>query len=248
MKVFNIQRFCVDDGKGIRTTVFFRDCPLRCKWCANPESWAKKEVLDKSGFSVKEMTAKEILTEVLKDKVYYQNSGGGVTLSGGEPLLHIQEVLELLKLLKQEKIHITIETCGNIPKENFEKILKFSPQFYFDIKHTNQKKLKDFTQGDSHLILENLAFLLKNKTDVQVRIPIIPGFNFSEDDINEIFAELQNLKVNSVVLLPYHTLGTSKYKNLELEYPWSEYSTMLQEKDLDKFYKLWEKIKISLKN
>ena len=102
MKVFNIQRFCVDDGKGIRTTVFFRDCPLRCKWCANPESWAKKEVLDKSGFSVKEMTAKEILTEVLKDKVYYQNSGGGVTLSGGEPLLHIQEVLELLKLLKQE--------------------------------------------------------------------------------------------------------------------------------------------------
>lgn len=240
MRIFNIQRFCVDDGKGIRTTVFFRDCPLRCKWCANPESWVKEEILEKNGFSQKQMTATEILAEVLKDKVYYQNSGGGVTLSGGEPLLHINEILELLEMLKQEKINITIETCGNIPTENLEKVLRFSPQFLFDIKHTNKKKLKEFTQGDSNLILENLTFLQKNKADIQVRIPIIPGFNFSNNDVKEIFAELHKLNVKSVKLLPYHTLGTSKYKKLELEYPWKDYPTMLQEKDLQKFYQLWE--------
>lgn len=246
MRIFNIQRFCVDDGKGIRTTVFFRDCPLRCKWCANPESWVKEEILEKNGFSQKQMTATEILAEVLKDKVYYQNSGGGVTLSGGEPLLHINEVLELLKLLKKEDIHITIETCGNIPTKNIEKVLEFSPQFYFDIKHTNQIKIKDYTQGDSNLILKNLAFLIKKNAEVQVRIPVIPGFNFSQDDISEIFTDLSKLKVNSVILLPYHTLGKNKYTKLQLEYPWSEYPTMPQEKDLDKFYKLWENKKTFL--
>lgn len=236
MKIFNIQRFCVNDGKGIRTTVFFRDCPLRCKWCANPESWAD------SASSEKEMSVPEIISEVSRDKEYYKNSGGGVTLSGGEPLLHIDEKLLLLEALKEKNFDVTVETCGNFPQSTLEKVLPYVNEFYFDIKHVNPQKLKDFTKGDALLILKNLKFLLQNGANVQVRIPIIPGFNYSDEDMTEIFNKLKSLGIKNIVLLPYHTLGSGKYAKLSIENPYKEYSQVLTKKDLEKYENLWDNI------
>ena len=223
MKIFDIQRFCVNDGKGIRTTVFFRDCPLRCKWCANPESWAELSSVEKSGFfKIRDMTVSEVLAEVLRDKAYYENSGGGVTLSGGEPLLHIDEVVELLQALKQAEIDVTVETCGNIPLENLKKAMPYVNEFYYDVKHVDEKKLRDFTRGDSKLIMENLKWLLEKgageSVNVTVRTPVIPGFNDSEEELTAISETVKKLGGREPVLLPYHRLGKDKYTKLGLTY------------------------------
>ena len=237
--IFNIQRFCTDDGPGIRTTIFFKGCNLRCAWCHNPESqsaateWmfyqdkctgcgrctklTEKDTdfvcfQDARRICGNEYTADEILLEVLKDKVFYENSGGGVTFSGGECMLQIDFLLDLLKKCKEQGIHTAIDTAGCVPFGNFERILPYADLFLYDIKTTDPIKHLEYTGQKNELILNNLKKLLKIKAQIWIRIPVIASINDSEEEmqaIKKFFDE--NGWPQKVELLPYHSLGEDKY-------------------------------------
>lgn len=260
--VFNIQRFCINDGPGIRTTVFFKGCPLRCVWCHNPESHSCKEELlydadkcigcgrcgmacpqsahtfasvhkidrkqciscgicaDKCGFNALELAGKEItvegiLAEVLQDKVFYDNSGGGVTLSGGEPLMQFDFAYELLKQAKQNGIHTCIETCGFAKTEDILKIAEFTDVFLYDWKLTNDELHKEYTGVSNRQILDNLRAVDAIGSKIILRCPIIPNVNDTEEHflgIANVANSLENIL--AIEIEPYHSLGNNKYKKL----------------------------------
>ena len=246
--IFNIQRFCTDDGPGIRTTVFFKGCNLRCAWCHNPESQAHDaqimfypdkcvgcgkckekcphalEKCDKCGTCAfycihgarelcgKEYSSSEVMSEVLKDTPYYESSDGGVTFSGGECMLQIDFLCELLKECKEAGIHTSVDTAGHIPYEYFEKILPYTDLFLYDVKCFDSEKHKKYTGVGNGLILKNLEQLLKIGKPLWVRIPIIPSVNDTEDEIRSILSFINTHgKAERVELLPYHALGEHKY-------------------------------------
>lgn len=240
--IFDIERNSFVDGPGIRTTVFFKGCNLRCKWCHNPESQnPKKEILfynskctgcgrcrdltveDENFFCFndakevcgKEYIVDEVFAEVIKDKAFYETSGGGVTFSGGECMLQTDFLLEILKKCKENGIHTAVDTAGHIPWESFDKILPFTDLFLYDIKAMNEEIHKEYTGVTNTLILENLAKLLKTNVDVWVRIPVIPGINDTEDEMQKIksFFDI-NSYPEKVELLPYHAMGEHKYASL----------------------------------
>lgn len=245
--IFNIQRFCISDGPGIRTTVFFKGCPLRCVWCHNPESQSlKKETLfyknkctlcgrckdltidDESFFCFneakeicgKKYTSDDVLKEVLKDKAFYKNSGGGVTLSGGEPLFQPEFALELLRKLKENNIHTAVETCGFADKSKIMQIAKYTDLFLFDFKESNSEPHKAYTGVDNILILKNLSLLNELKKDIVLRCPIIPGYNDRQENYDNI-CELANAftYVIGIEIEPYHSFGESKYQALGRKQP-----------------------------
>jgi len=237
--IFDIERNSFVDGPGIRTTVFFKGCNLRCKWCHNPESQnCKKEILfyknkctgcgrckdlladdenficfnDAKEICGKEYTADEILNEVLKDKAYYETSGGGVTFSGGECMLQIDFLFDILKKCKENGLHTAVDTAGHIPGASFEKIMPFTDMFLYDIKAMSSDIHKEYTGVDNSLILENLTFLLANKACMWVRIPIIPGVNDTDEEMRSIKAFFdKNGYPQKIELLPYHAMGEHKY-------------------------------------
>ena len=236
--IFNIQRFCIHDGPGIRTTVFFKGCNLRCAWCHNPESQSPNEEImfyrDKcigcgrcknASQSIcpggarelcgKEYSVDEVLAEVKKDKSFYENSGGGVTFSGGECMLQIDFLLEILKRCKEKKIHTAIDTAGHIPWTNFEKIMQYTDLFLYDIKSMDTCVHKKHVGVGNELILENLARLLKSKASVCVRVPIVSSVNDTEEEMKKIklFFE-ENGYPESIELMPYHAIGEGKYEAL----------------------------------
>ena len=240
--IFDIERNSFVDGPGIRTTVFFKGCNLRCKWCHNPESQnLKKEILfyqskctscgrckdltvedenflcfnDAKEICGKEYTVDEVFSEVIKDKAFYETSGGGVTFSGGECMLQIDFLLEILKKCKENGIHTAVDTAGHIPWESFEKILPFTDLFLYDIKAMNEEIHKEYTGVTNTRILENLIKLLKSDVDVWVRIPVISGVNDTEDEMQKIksFFDI-NSYPEKVELLPYHAMGEHKYASL----------------------------------
>ena len=197
--IFNIQRFCINDGPGIRTTVFLKGCPLKCIWCHNPESQARepeimfyKDKCTKCGSCVnvtvndsdfvcindakeicgKEISSDEVIKEVLKDEIFYQNSGGGITISGGEPFYQFDFSLELVKKAKENGLHTAIETCGFVKNSNLKKIAEFVDLFLYDYKETNSEKHKNFTGVDNTVIIDNLSFLNNINKDVILRCPI----------------------------------------------------------------------------
>ena len=243
--IFDIQRNSYVDGPGVRTTVFLKGCNLRCKWCHNPESQsAKKEFLfyenkctkcgrcasvttDDAGFFCfndakeicgKEYTADEILREVMKDKAYYENSGGGVTFSGGECMLQIGFLLECLEKCKKEGIHTAVDTAGCVPWEYFEKIMPFTDLFLYDVKCISSDLHKDGTGTRNELILENLKKLSENfGGEIHIRIPLIGGFNDTDEEIGKIRDFLKTIRTDKVELLPYHKMGEHKYKALGME-------------------------------
>ena len=237
--IFDIQRNSYVDGPGIRTTVFFKGCNLKCKWCHNPESQSfEKEILfyknkctncgrckdltvddenficfnDAKEICGKEYSVDEVLKEVIKDKAFYETSGGGVTFSGGECMLQIDFLTEILKKCKENGIHTAVDTAGHIPWESFEKIIPDTDLFLYDIKAMNDEIHKEYTGVTNSLILENLARLLKSNVGVWVRVPIIPGVNDSEDEMKKIksFFEVNGYP-EKVELLPYHAMGEHKY-------------------------------------
>lgn len=265
--VFNIQGYSIHDGPGIRTTVFLSGCPLRCKWCQNPESNTMQPKLffmaekctgcgrcipvcpqgaitmGENGISVtdrklcnacgecikvcpadareisgKTMTAGEVIEKVLKDKIFYKASGGGVTISGGEVLTQAEFTGAILQLAKQNELHTAVETCGFGSWESFMKFLPYTDLVLYDIKHMDSERHKFGTGFGNEIILENAKRIYKElKIPMAVRVPTIPGYNDSKENIGATAKFVaENLgKDVKVHLLPYHKLGESKHARME---------------------------------
>jgi pyruvate formate lyase activating enzyme len=268
--IFHIQRFSVNDGPGIRTTVFFKGCPLRCRWCHNPESISpfsqlllREErcircgecasfcrngairkidgtyVTDRDICLVcgtclaacnaeareivgREMTTDEVLSEVEKDRVFYDQSGGGITISGGEPLFQHEFLLSLLVASKEKSIHTTVDTTGYASPEILEHISKFVDLFLYDVKTLDDERHREFAGVSNRLILGNLRRLVGWGRHVIVRIPLITGVNDDEASIRGIGEFVQGLGgVSEIHVLPFHTTGIEKYRRLGMTYRFS---------------------------
>lgn len=286
--IFNIQKYNMYDGPGVRTLVFFKGCPLRCKWCANPEGLEKKfQIMFKSNsctncgacvsvcpvgihtiskdsqehqvlrdvdclgcgkcveacmtkaLSVvgEVKTISELMEVIREDKTFYEVSGGGVTLGGGEVSMQPEAAANLLQACKMEGINTAIETCGYVKTENLLKIAEFVDLFLFDIKQMNSDKHFELTGVRNELILTNLKTLLERRHAVKVRMPMLKGINDSEDEIKQVIEFLMPYKDNKnfkgIDLLPYHKLGVNKYSQLGKEYP-IEGDPSLSQEDLDR--------------
>ncbi len=216
--IFDIQRNSFVDGPGVRTTVFFKGCILKCKWCHNPESqsFEKQTLFNKP--CGKEMTVDEVLQIVMKDKVFYDASGGGVTFSGGECMLQIDFLAEVLKRCRENGIHTAVDTAGHIKWESFEKIMPYTDMFLYDIKLATDELHQKWTGVSNILILENLKRLSKEfNGEIIIRVPIIGEVNDDETEIRNIADVLKGINYTDIELLPYHKLGENKYKELGIE-------------------------------
>ncbi|WP_299264638.1 glycyl-radical enzyme activating protein [uncultured Leptotrichia sp.] len=241
--VTDIERGATFDGPGIRTVVYFKGCPLRCLWCSNPETqklenefWDYEGSLYKGNRTscsdciatstsstlkqvAKDMTLEEVFTIVMKDENFYRNSGGGVTLSGGEVLVNSAFAIKLFEKLKDEYVNTTIETTGYGSYKELEKLAKLTDTILFDIKHMDSGKHKKYTAVSNEIILENLTKLSKWHKKIIMRFPFIKGVNDDEKNIHETAKFLKKLNLLEVNILPYHTMGLEKYRKLRMPYP-----------------------------
>jgi pyruvate formate lyase activating enzyme len=266
-RIFNIQRFSVNDGPGIRTTVFLKGCPLNCAWCHNPESISpEKEVLlymdrcircgkcveichhhaaipingaygvdreqcthcgecvdecvsEARNIVGRDMMVKEVMEEILKDQIYYEQSGGGVTFSGGEPLLQHEFLIALLTECRKEGIHTAVDTTGLTSPDILRKVAEQTDLFLYDIKTMDDGRHRQFTGVSNRPILDNLRLLDEWNKRVIIRVPVIPGVNMdlvSIGKIGEFSASLKNIR--EINLLPYHKTGIGKYGRIDAEY------------------------------
>ena len=281
--IFNIQRYSINDGPGIRTTVFLKGCPLHCKWCHNPESISPgKEILIREDrcvrcgecfltcnyFAVsdvndkyisnreicvqcgrcvevcytearalvgKEITVDEVMNEVEKDIIFYNQSGGGVTYSGGEPFLQHEFLIELLKASKQKNLHTAVDTSGYISSEILQKASQFIDLYLYDIKTLDDTLHKSFTGVSNRLILENLKKLVEWQKNIIVRIPLIPGINNNLEQMRQIGKFISSLQqIQEVHVLPYHRTGIEKYNRLGVEYSFKK-DLMISKENLNKY-------------
>ncbi len=272
--VFNIQKYSVHDGPGIRTIAFLKGCPLRCRWCSNPESQARqpelafnenrcltlskckhcinaclrgaisrrdddKIVIDRSlcegcampcaeacpanGLIVygDSRTVNDVLAVVEQDAAFYARSGGGMTLSGGEPMMQGEFAAALLREARRRRLKTTIETCGVAPWSAYEEAAPSLTSLIYDIKHMDPEKHKEQTGGSNDIVLDNFKKLVENfpKLPIRVRTPIIPNFNDSVEDVVAIANFLKPYEHVEYEMLPYHRLGTQKYHFLDREAP-----------------------------
>ena len=264
--IFNIQRYSIHDGPGIRTTVFLKGCPLNCWWCQNPESqlsgqemifWGDRciscgacsticpsnaiqikngipvtekekcilcgKCIEKCPTLAREMTGEklateEVIKEIEKDLVFYEESGGGVTFSGGEPLGQSEFLEGLLSGCRKKKIHTAVDTSGYISWEILNKISPKVDLFLYDLKIMNNEKHKKYTGVSNEIILENLKKLSSIHNNIFIRFPVIPGINDDYQNIKETGVFLSSLKIAQVNLLPYHYMGIDKYRRLGRTY------------------------------
>jgi pyruvate formate lyase activating enzyme len=263
--VFNIMRFSTQDGPGIRTTVFFKGCPLSCWWCHNPESQRLQPELlyleercrhcgdcvaacpqhaieqvdgavrtsgvcrrcgqctevcqaEARQIAGRRMTVGELVAEIEKDLVFFEESGGGVTLSGGEPLAQPRFVAALLGACRDRGIRTVLDTCGYAPPSVFLAVALLANLVLFDLKLMDPLKHKQYTGVSNRRILANLEELVARGRPVTVRIPVLPGINDADDDIRQFARYLAELPVAQVELLPYHHIGAGKYQRLGLTY------------------------------
>lgn len=264
--IFNIQRFSIHDGPGIRTTVFFKGCPLNCRWCANPESkLPEKQIIHTPSSCIRclscvnvcpahaivledgsvrlrndrcthclscvaacpthalsaegqEYTLDELIAEVKRDLPFMEKSGGGVTLSGGEPLLQKAFTLNFLKRLKEEHIHTVVETTAYTDTEYFKQLIPYVDLFYIDLKHPDDDLHRCMTDVSNQIILEHIRYAVLSEKDVVVRIPVIPRFNHSVGTAQRYTEVLTELGVTTVHLLPFHQMGLGKWEALGLDY------------------------------
>ena len=240
-----IQRFSTGDGPGIRTTVFLKGCNLKCPWCHNPEniSPAPQTLCYNTGKKItygKMMTADEIVDDVIEDIDFYRESGGGVTFSGGEPLLQSKNLSELAKALKDKGISVLVDTAGCVPWDNFEDVIRCTDIFFYDYKTADEVLCKTVINADKALILSNIKRLIKENKTVHVRIPLIPGFNESAEECEKIIKDLTESGVKYVDLLPFHRLGSSKYEAMGLEYAYKNVTPPKKE-DIEKIKSIYEK-------
>ncbi len=222
-RIFDIQKFSTHDGPGIRTIVFLKGCILRCRWCCNPESqsYLVEKMKVSSGTKVvgRDVTVGEVMHEVLKDIAYYRRSGGGLTLSGGEALCQEDFVYALLSEAKRQGINTAVETTACLPYYMIERQLPLLDTVLLDIKHINSTKHEEFTGMKNELILQNARKIAESGARLVVRVPVIPGFNDTEEEIGEIARFAASLPgVKEIHLLPYHRLGYDKYVGLDRPY------------------------------
>lgn len=223
--IFNIQKFSTHDGPGVRTTVFFKGCPIRCQWCHNPESqsFQAEEMLDKDGkpqLMGQTYEVKDLLKILEKDQLFYEESGGGVTFSGGEVLAQSTEYLVAMgKGLQQKGISLAIDTCGVIPERKIEAILPYTDLFLYDLKFINSQLHEKYTGTPNHLVLENLKFINRHGGNIDLRLIIIKGLNDDALSIQKIldFLQAEKIRLTQVSLLPYHDFGRDKYNKLQRE-------------------------------
>lgn len=277
--VFNIQRYAIHDGPGIRTTVFLKGCPLVCLWCDNPESqhpapqifyWGDRcihcntclnvcpldaiseddlgnkqialSLCDVCGLCVEQCYADaleqvgslksvdEIIQIVMEDQLFYDSSGGGMTLSGGEPLAQPQFCLDLLKAAKEHGIHTAIETSGHAPWVVWENLLPYLDLILYDVKEVDDEQHLHIVGASNRLILDNLKRLADTDKAVIVRCPIIPGYNDDSQSTHALGQFIQDLEtIDQVDLLPYHRMGQNKYEVLDREYALGDMPTMENE-------------------
>lgn len=226
--IFNIQKFSIHDGPGIRTVVFFKGCPLRCQWCSNPESQAGKpeEMWDNQKQELTTVgeyqTIDEIITEVMKDVVFYEESGGGVTLSGGEVLYQGAFATELLCQLKAKGIHTASETTGFSKEEVFKQYIAQVDLLYFDVKHYKEQAHIQGTGVSLQPILTNLTYAVKEQSQLIVRIPVIPNFNDGRENAQGFAKLFNDLGIKQVELLPFHQFGEKKYTFLKRDYSFKD--------------------------
>lgn len=223
MIITNIQRFSLHDGPGIRTTVFLKGCSIRCPWCSNPENinhQIERYVKDgKEGFYGKEYSVDEVLKEVLKDKIFYEDNGG-VTFSGGEALLYAKELLPLMEQIKQNNISIAVESSLFVPSSYLEMVIPFVDYFYVDVKVMGKERCSFLLNGNLDLFKSNLAILAKNKK-FNVRLPVICGYTDDEDNIKSIIDVIKEYRasIKMVELIKGHNLGDNKYVTLGRDVP-----------------------------
>ncbi len=222
-RIFDIQRYSIHDGGGIRTIVFLKGCPLRCKWCCNPEGQhynvEKMTLGGKEKIVGQDVTVGEIIDIVERDRIYYRRSGGGLTLSGGESLTQPDFAVALLKTAKERGINTAMESTGFADFSVISRYLPYLDLYLMDIKHMNSAKHKGFTSQPNELILENAKKITDAGARLIVRTPVIPTFNATKEEIGEIAKFASSLKgVTQMHLLPYHRIGTDKYKGLNRDY------------------------------
>ena len=224
-RIFDIQRYSVQDGPGIRTVVFLKGCMFRCRWCCNPEGQSYEPVTLRAmhgrpdKIAGEDITAEEVMETVLKDSVYYARSGGGITLSGGECLLQPDFALALLRLAHANGMTTAIETTGYARHEVLDRLLPHIDYVLMDIKHMDTEKHKAFIGKGNEKVLENAHYIAERAHSLTVRVPVIPTFNDTDEEIRAISRFANTLKgVRDLHLLPYHRLGQDKYTALGMDY------------------------------
>lgn len=241
--VFDIQRYSLGDGSGIRTSIFMKGCNLRCRWCQNPESLkmepepaCRKERCIQCGACLKnsgeylqscpararymigrKYSVKELLSEVLRDKIFYDQSGGGVTVTGGEATLQFEFLYAFLKACKNSGIHTAIETNGNFGMERFSRLLPYIDHVFFDIKMISPVEHKLYTSADNGIILDNARWMALHFDNITFRTPVIPGMTFTKQNMLSIASFLSDLKVGKIELCLYHNSWEKKLTWLESE-------------------------------
>ena len=290
--VFNIQKFCLSDGDGIRTTVFFKGCPLRCRWCHNPEGLSVAPVLlfyeakctacgkccvecpartlengklvfdrercihcgkcvdvcpnSANDLCGKEMTAEEVFDAVMRDEIFYKTSGGGITLSGGEPSMQSEFALTLLRMAKDAGISRAVETCGIGARSFYEKAAELGTVFLFDLKCRNAEKHRLLTGVSPEAIYRNLAYLFSVGADVILRLPLIPGENDDDEDLAALreFLLENSGKYRYAEIMPYHDFGIGKGRALGRE-PLVSYPSATKEQ-IDRWCRLLEPVTVKV--
>jgi len=222
-RIFDIQRFSIHDGPGIRTIIFLKGCYLRCRWCCNPESQEYKiqdlTLAEKTKTVGKDVTVKEIIDEIAKDAIYYRRSGGGVTLSGGECMAQPEFSEALLRACHEYGYNTAIETTAFASREVVDALLPHVDHFLMDIKHMDSAKHKEFTTKPNEQILENARYIAKNANHLVIRVPCVPTFNDTPKEIADIARFADSLpNVTELHLLPYHRLGQDKYAGIGRDY------------------------------
>lgn len=294
--IFDIQRFSLDDGPGIRSVVFLLGCNMRCPWCHNPESWGMRPVVlhtasrctdcgrcesacpqgavsRKDGtyvvdhkkctlcgvcvqncfakacrISGKLVSSQEIFDIVRKDIDYYQASGGGITFSGGEPSMQSKFLLECLQLCHEAGIPNAIETNGNMPPEVYRNAARFLDYVMIDLKHVDSKKHREWIGAGNEATLQTLGyFTLQVGLRVEVRTPVIPGFNNTTEELQEIIDAAAQQGAKMIRFLPYHAYGIGKYKSLGMQSPYCEDVDSMQTEELERLLEKIDDKKLSIK-
>ena len=232
--IFDIKHYAIHDGPGIRTTVFLKGCPLRCCWCHNPESQnteiqsvTRERKLDGKTYTEKEnigyhISAQDLMKELKKDIIFFEQSGGGVTFSGGEPLMQADFLAEILKLCKQEGIHTVIDTSGHAEPGALKKVIDLADLFLFDLKLMDDVDHLNCTGVSNELALTNLKTLVRENKEVVIRFPYIPGYTDKEENIESIVALMKKLDLDRIDILPFHSIARHKYHQLGLDYQLGE--------------------------